>query len=145
MDRQEFTEILSNYRKHSGMPIKDICFKLKWMSSDFYKFENAKHNYNLQKCFDYLNAVNVCMIVTTIDSQSVKFRDYPTLLNFIVNRRTALGYTQRKLSAVVKVSHTAIGHAELQKTVMTIDTFLKIADVLNFTIDIIPVPPSNEQ
>ena len=145
MNRQEFTKILSEYRKQSSVSTKELCFKLQCMPSDLYKFENAKHNYNLQKCFDYLDAIGVCMAIKAVSNQSVIIRDYPTLLHFVINERLVLGYTQRSLCSVIKRSHTAIAHVETQKSIMTIDTLLKIADTLNFTINILPIPPTPKE
>ena len=145
MDRQEFTKILSEYRKQGGVSAKELCFKLQCMPSELYKFENAKHNYNLQKCFDYLNTIGVCMAIKTVDNQSVIIKDYPTLLHFVINERLVLGYTQRSLCSVIKRSHTAIAHVETQKSIMTIDTLLKIAEVLNFTISVIPIPSTSNE
>ena len=145
MDRQEFTKILSEYRKHSGVPTKELCFKLQCMSSELYKFENAKHNYNLQKCFDYLNAIGVCMAIKAVDNQSVIIKDYPTLLHFVINERLVLGYTQRSLCSAIKRSQASIACVETQKNIMTIDTLLKIAEVLNFTISIIPMPSTSNE
>ena len=140
MNRQEFTKILSEYRKQSSVSTKELCFKLQCMPSDLYKFENAKHNYNLQKCFDYLDAIGVCMAIKAVSNQSVIIRDYPTLLHFVINERLVLGYTQRSLSSAIKCSHVAIAYIETQRNIMTIDTLLKIAGVLNFTISVIPIP-----
>ena len=145
MDRQEFAKILSEYRKQGGVSAKELCFKLQCMPSELYRFENAKHNYNLQKCFDYLNAIGVCMAIKAVDNQSVIIKDYPTLLHFVINERLVLGYTQRSLCSVIKRSHTAIAHVETQKSIMTIDTLLKIAEVLNFTISIIPMPSTSNE
>lgn len=145
MNRQEFTKMLTDYRKQVKTPIKDICFKLKCLPTGIYRLENATSNYNLQKCFNYLNAVGVCMVVKGVDNQSVIIRDYPTLLNFVVNERLVLGYTQRSLSSAIKCNHTAIAYIETQKNTMTIDTLLKIAGVLNFTISVIPIPSTSNE
>ena len=145
MDRQEFTKMLADYRKHAKMPIKDICFKLKCLPPNIYRLENATNNYNLQKCFDYLNAIGACVVVKAVDNQSTVIRDYPTLLHFVVNERLVLGYTQRSLSSAIKCNHTAIACVETQKNIMTIDTLLKIAEVLNFTISIIPMPSTSNE
>lgn len=138
MNRQEFTKVLSECRKQNGMLVKELCFKLQCMSSDLYKFENAKHNYNMQKCFEYLNAIDTKLAISTAEGNNIVFEDYAALLKFVVDTRIAQGYSQRRLASEIGCAYVTIAYFEKQKTVMTIDTFLKIADALKLTVDISP-------
>lgn len=136
MNRQEFTKALSEYRKQNNMLVKELCFKLQCMSSDLYKFENAKHNYNMQKCFEYLNAIGTKLVISTTEDDNIVFEDYTALLKFVVDTRIARGYSQRRLASEIGCAYVTIAYFEKQKTVMTIDTFLKIADALRLIVGI---------
>lgn len=136
MDRQEFSKILADYRVEKGIKVKELCFKLNYLPEDIRRIEKASHNYNLQKCLDYLDAIGAQMVLSTT-KKNVKIKKYKDILSFVVKQRDGV-YSQRGLAEAIGCSRVMIAYYETERSVMTIDVLLKISDVLGFTLNIIP-------
>ena len=136
MTRQEFSQKIADYRKQSGLTMKEICFKLSCLPGDVYRIERGTYGYNLQKCLSYLDALNLELIIN-ISKKKVRITDYGKLVEAISHLR-AENCSLRAFAEAIKGSYVAVSNFENQKTIIKIDTLLKYADALDFTLDVTP-------
>ena len=137
MTRQELSKIMAECRTSSGLLMKNICFKLNCMPRDVYRLDKGTYNYNLQKCLDYLAALGQRMVIADINNKDTAIKDYNNLVSYIIRERNG-SYSQRGLAEAVGCSHIMIALFETGKTTITIDSLLKICEVLHLTIKVEP-------
>lgn len=135
MNRAEFCEMIQTHRKRSGVPAKQICFAMNTMPTDIYRIEKGYSNTNLNKIIDFLKATNGAIELSNNDDKYT-INSYPTFVGWLINIRTSNNYTQRSLADAAGCSYAAIANVERQNNVLSIDTFLKLMDVLGYTIKI---------
>ena len=137
MTRQEFSQIIADYRKSSGITVKEICCKLNCLPGDIYRIEKASHNYNLQKCIQYLNVLGLVLKLRTFTGRTLRANNYDTLVRLLVQQRNGI-YTQQELAKKIGWSPTVLGRYERHEITITIDAFLKIVDALGLVV-VLPV------
>ena len=136
MTRQEFSTILAEYRKKYGPTIKEICIHSGCLPRDMYRIEKSKHNYNMQKCLDYIKAIGACLELRSGTDEQKIITEYNQLVKCVVDERTQSNYTQRSLAKTIGCSYATLGHFESYKTIVTIDTLLKIGEALGFELNV---------
>lgn len=142
MTRQEFSQIISEYRKNNKQMIKDICFKLSCLPKDIYRIEKAIYSYNLQKCLEYLNAIELNMIIHTPDNKHIVINCYDDLVSTLILCRKQV-YTQQSLAEKANCSRISITYFESKKTIITIDSLLKLCEALGVSISVEPIEINN--
>ena len=135
MNRTEFCEMMQTHRKQSGVPAKQICFAMNTMPTDIYRIEKGYSNTNLNKIIDFLKATNGAIELSN-DNDCFVINDYSSFIEWLINIRTSNNYTQRSLADAAGCSYAAIANTERQNNVLSIDVFLKLMDVLGYTIKI---------
>ena len=136
MTRQEFSTILAEYRKKYGPTIKEICIHSGCLPRDMYRIEKSKHNYNMQKCLDYIKAIGACLELRSGTGEQKIITEYNQLVRHVVDERTQSNYTQRSLAKAIGCSYVTLGLFESHKTTLTIDTLLKIGEALGFELNV---------
>ena len=135
MNRTEFCEMLQAQRKQSGVLAKQICFAMNTMPTDIYRIEKGHSNTNLNKIIDFLKATNGAIELSN-GNNCFAINDYSSFIEWLINIRTSNNYTQRSLADAAGCSYAAIANTERQNNVLSIDVFLKLMDVLGYTIKI---------
>ena len=136
MIRQDFSTILAECRKEYGPTIKEICIRLRCLPTDVYRIEKGKHNYNMKKCLDYIKAIGACLEFHSGTAEREIITEYNQLVRCVVDKRTRSNYTQRSLAKAIGCSYATLGHFESYKTIVTIDTLLKIGEALGFELNV---------
>ena len=136
MTRQEFSTILAEYRKKYGPTIKEICIHSGCLPRDMYRIEKSKHNYNMQKCLDYIKAIGACLELRSGTGEQKIITEYNQLVRHVVDERNQSNYTQRSLAKTIGCSYVTLGLFESHKTTLTIDTLLKIGEALGFELNV---------
>lgn len=137
MTREEFSHILYERRVESGVSVQDLCFHLRSWYSKVQNIEKGRHGYNLQACLDYVDAIHATMVLEDFNKNHIKITDYNTLVLSVIKLRQTK-YSIRSLAQEIGCSHQSINNFECQRNIASIDTLLKIADAVGFTIKIIP-------
>ena len=135
MERIEFCKILQECRKKSGCKMKDICFALNVIPTAVYRLEKGKNSFNVSTALKFLEAIKYIMVVYS-NNGTYLIRTYEDAIKYIKDARAGK-YTQRELAELIGYSHITIANIETMKCIAGIDTFLKIADVLGYTIKIV--------
>lgn len=136
MDRKVLCEIVKDIRQKSGVPMKTICATMDVMPTSVYRLESGTNNFNLKLLMNYLNAINARIVLSSANKSSVVFSDYEQFIDWLIQTRTQVSYTQRILAEKTGITHVTIANIESKKNVVTIDYFLKIIEVLNYELNI---------
>lgn len=134
MDRNTFSALLTQCRENKNIGKNEMCRLTGFTFQQLQRIEGALNNFNLQLVFRYINVVGAVLSFEKDGVQYVisNYEEYPKWLK---SARTGL-YSLRKLEDAVECSHPAIANVEQGKVTVSIDSFLKIADVLGYSVKI---------
>ena len=118
MDRKEFCVLMAKAKQESGRGTSDISFDMKMLLPTLRRLE-------------YLQVINAHI---QIDKNIIA--DYENLLAWLVDIRKTHSLSQRALAKEIECAPLTIANIERTETIISIDTFLKIVDVLGCTINI---------
>lgn len=130
MDRIEFCNMLVAAKERSGKSTNTVSFDLRMQWAVLRRFEKGVNNPSMNKVFDYLSVVNATLMLGT-----KSFTDTKSLIAYLVKARTGK-WTQRQLADVIGISYVMVARVESGKSNLTLDVFLKIAEVLGYTIKV---------
>jgi len=136
MERKEFCDKLYELRKGSGVKLKSICFAMDSSGNAIYRIETAAHNFSMSNVVPYLTAVNIQMALTK-GKELFVINEYENIVKWLKKSRKP-DFTQRSLAERVGCYHVTIANTESGKSVISIDLFLQLADVLGFFIELSP-------
>lgn len=131
MERQEFHNLMLAAKEASGKSTNTVSFDLRMQWSTLRRFEKGINNSNMKKVFEYLRVIDSCIVL----NGSSKFSDYNRLIDWLIEYRSKQ-YSQRQLATQINVVYLTIANIERKATVMSLDTFLKIAEELGISINI---------
>lgn len=131
MNRTDFFNLLAIAKEKSGKSTNTVSFDLRMQWSTLRRFEKGNNNSNMQKIFDYLQVIN-----SHIQIDKVVIYNYENLLTWIIDARKKHSLSQRTLAKEAGCDHLTIANVERKATIMSIDTLLKIVDVLGYNIKI---------
>lgn len=134
MDRLEFCNILAVAKENSGKTTSEISFAMKMLLPTLRRFEKGEHNFNVKKVMEYLNVINNQLVLISATNKDV-CRTYDEIVLWIKNTREG-EFSQRKLAEAIQSSHITIANIERQISIISIDVFLKIVQVLGYEIKI---------
>ena len=132
MNRTEFCEMMAQAKKKSGVTTSELSFTLRMLVSTLRRFEKGTHNFSVQKLMEYLNVLNANLCIEKNDKQLIVL-GYSQLINACIEARSKQ-YSQRALAELLGCSQKNIATIEKEKSALSIDTFLKLMDVLGYTI-----------
>lgn len=136
MDRKLLCTIVKDIRQKSGVPMKTICAMMDVMPTSVYRLESGASNFNLKLLMNYLNAINTQMVLSSANSTNMVISDYEQFVDWLVQARTQISYTQRILAEKTGITYVTIANIESQKNIVTIDSFLKIIEALGYVLNI---------
>ena len=114
MNRQEFCQIIADIRKQSTIKMKDVCFQMGVMPikalQHILVIENGQHSYRIN--------------------------DAQELGSILALIRKEKAISQRALAEKTGFVYSTIVKIESKKSIISIDTMLKIVDVLGYTVKI---------
>ena len=137
MNREEFCKILVESRKNSGLSAADMSFSLKMIYNSVYRFESAKHNFKMDRVFDYLTVTNSYLVIS-IPKKSIKISSYDEMLKVVVGFKAKFDISYRKLAEMTGLQYMTFSFINSKKSIMSIDTFLSIMKAFNCIISIEP-------
>ena len=131
MNRTEFFNLLAAAKEKSGKSTNTVSFDLRMQWSTLRRFEKGGNNSNMKKIFDYLQVINAY-----IQIGKVIIFNYENLLAWLIDARKEHSLSQRALAKEIECAPSTIANIEREETIISIDTFLKIVDVLGYVIKI---------
>jgi transcriptional regulator with XRE-family HTH domain len=118
----------------SGIPASEISFSMKMLMPTLRRFEKGEHNFSLVKVMEYLQVLHAQLVIYN-EKSTVVVTEYSQLIEWLVSTRKN-GYTQRKLAEAVGISYVMLARIESNKSSLSIDVYLKIIEVLGYSVNI---------
>lgn len=137
MTREEFCRLMEQAKTSSNLTISEISFSMKMLLPTLRRFEKGKHNFSLTKVMEYLSVLKSELVIIG-ETLTVFCTDYDQLIHWLMSERQLHGYSLRALAEVSGISFVMLNRIESRKSDLSIDMFLKIAQVFGCDIDIRP-------
>lgn len=134
MDRKEFCSQMAIIRGKSDITTTDLSFAIKMLVPTLRRFEKGEHNFKIDRAIQYLNILNTNICLTKGNSNSY-IKSYEDVISFIKEARNER-FTQRALATEIGCTYQTIANIERGHSIITIDNFLKIIEVLGYTLKI---------
>lgn len=134
MDRLEFCQQLVQARENVGVSKNEQCRRTGVAFKQLQLLESKPNNFAINKAIDYLTAIG-CSLVISNGKQAVSINYASDFSDWLKDARHGK-FSQRALADAVGCVYPTIANIERGKTIVTIDTFLKIIDVLGYTVQI---------
>lgn len=137
MNREEFCKILVESRENCGLSMKDMSFSLRILYNSICRLESAKHNFKMDRVFDYLTVTKSYLVIST-SKKSIKISSYDEMLKVVASFKAKFNLSYCKLAEMTGMRHSTLLLVNSRKTTMSIDTFLSVMKAFNCTVSIEP-------
>jgi transcriptional regulator with XRE-family HTH domain len=134
MTRNEFCEQLVNFRKDSGVKIKDICFAMNTTERTVYRIESVLHSFSIDNVFSFLKAIGYKMYIINKSNNNLYFKNREVFAPYFKKLRETTGMTQKEFAASVGLSHLVIVGIENNSKNTYIDNILVCLEKLGCEI-----------
>lgn len=134
MNRLDFCKLMEQAKIASGIPASEISFSMKMLMPTLRRFEKGEHNFSLVKVMGYLQVLHAQLVIYN-EKSTVVVTEYSQLIEWLVSARKN-GYTQRQLAEAVGISYVMLARIESNKSSLSIDVYLKIIEVLGYSVNI---------
>lgn len=135
MDRQKFSQLLINQREQQQCGKNELCRRIGFTFHQLQNIEQAKNNYNFNLIIKYLSGIQSQICLINNKSERKIIMSYDDFVSWMIVTRT-IDYSQRSLAQKIGVAYLTIANIERKATVISVDTFLKIAEALEVEIKI---------
>lgn len=132
MNRQEFCQIIADIRKQSTIKMKDVCFQMGVMPTAIYRLEKGSSNFEMGNMMSYIKALQHILVIEN-GQHSYRINDAQELGSILALIRKEKAISQRALAEKTGFVYSTIVKIESKKSIISIDTMLKIVDVLGYT------------
>lgn len=142
MNRNEFSALLIERREANNIGKNELCRLTGFTFLQLQRLESAGNNYNMRLAFRYLSIVKSSIILKKGKKEYclTQYEQYPQWLSKARGKMFSL----RKLAEAANCSYSAVTNVEHEKTVISIDLFLKLTDVLGYNIEIKSITANGE-
>jgi len=134
MNRNEFSQMLVNTRENAGVGKNAMCRKTGFTFVQLQLLETKPNNFAMDKAFHYLDSIDK-QLVAFNDSNNVTLFSIASIATWLKDARKG-AYSQRSLAEAVGCTYPTIANIERGSNKVTVDNFLKLVDVLGYTIKI---------
>lgn len=132
MDRQGFSELLIKTRESENVSKNQICRLMGLMFHQLQRLERGSNNYNVKLVVSYLAALGYC-----ISLSGHLCYTYQDIITDIADKRSQEQHTVRSIAELLQCSYTFYSRVENEHSLLTIDLFLRIIDVLDLKLEIV--------
>lgn len=137
MKKEEFSQLLVSNREEAGCSKNEMCRRIGLLFHQLQRIENASNNYAITHVFSYLAAINCCICITNKEHEECyKIQSKEEFSSVFINIRKKMNLSQRKIEALLNVSHGVILGIETFNKNTTIDKFLQCIYGLGYQIKI---------
>lgn len=134
MTRDEFCNIMASTKMQVGVTTTDLAFDMRMQWSTLNRLEKGKTNFSVQKMLEYIKCLKANLLFFN-GKKTFIIDNYADILKWMKKCR-GTKVSQRNLADLIGCSYVNLANVELGKTVMSIDTLLKIAEIFNYNIEI---------
>lgn len=134
MNRIEFSQMLVQARENANIGKNEMCRQTGFTFVQLQLLEVKPNNFSMDKAFHYLDCIGMALSIEKENDCSV-LHDIPSIAAWLKDARKGT-YTQRSLAEAVGCTYPTIANIERGSNKVTVDNFLKLADILGYTIKI---------
>lgn len=135
MNRQEFSQLLIEQREHQQCGKNELCRRTGFTFHQLQNIEKSKNNYNFNLITKYLSGIESQLFLVNKEGKQKLITSYDDFVSWMIATRS-VNYSQRSLAQKIDVAYLTIANIERKATVISVDTFLKIAEALEVDIKI---------
>ena len=138
MNNIEFVYILKMLYKQTDIKMIELCSEANLLDVEVYDIMNPKSNNRIAKILAFIKCLSCCLCIIC----QGKVATIPTseaFAKWLKQARSEKRYSQSKLGKLVGCYYTTIASIENGKTIPTLNMLLKIIDVLECDIQIMPI------
>lgn len=139
MTRTEFCKLMSAVKSKAGKTTTELAFEMRAQWGALRRIEVGANNFSVDTAIRYLRLLNTHIIIQSCNSER-KIMQYDDVVDWMKDVRNGK-LSQRALADSIGCSYVNIANIETKKSIMKIDTLLKIIDLLGYTIKL----ETNEQ
>ena len=133
--------MLASVKLQTGVTTSDIVFGMHIQLSTLNCLEKGKTNFGMRRALDYIMCLKAHLCLSNA-TQSIQITDYNSIIAWVKNVRGA-EMSQRALAKLIGCSYVHLANIETQKSTMSIDTLLKIADLFGYNVEVQPILKMN--
>jgi DNA-binding XRE family transcriptional regulator len=119
-------------KEKSGIKFSQLSFQLHAMPTSLHRLEKGSHSFSVKKAIEYLNATG--HVIELDGKYPVSLKSYDLFPLWLTKAREQI--KQSELARLTGITLATITNAESGKNVINIDYFLKIVEVLRYTVNI---------
>ena len=131
MNRQEFCQIIADIRKQSIHVLDRKSTRL----NSSHRLEKGSSNFEMGNMMSYIKALQHILVIEN-GQHSYHTNDAQELGSILALIRKEKAISQRALAEKTGFVYSTIVKIESKKSIISIDTMLKIVDVLGYTVKI---------
>lgn len=135
MTREEFSKKLVECREAAGCGKNELCRRTGYTFNQLQRIENASNNYGISKPIIYLHQLS-CYIEIKRELKSVIVTNTDNIASFIEMVKKEDNINQAEIAKKINITETALSNIMKNNNETTIDTFLKIINEFECTIEI---------
>lgn len=139
MNRTDFCTLIGTYKEKSGKTTTELCYDMRMQWGALRRIEEGQTNFGVDSMIRYIQMLGYnIQLVSLKDVYGIT--QYQDVVDWMREARKGL-YSQRTIAHEIGCSHVNIAKIETKKSIMSIDTFLRLTDLLGYTIKL----ETNEQ
>ena len=140
MDRVTFCKMLAIAKQRSGKTTSDLCYELRKMPTDIRRIERGLSNFRMDRCFNYLEIIGYCIYIERFDGREYHYFDKPEQLSAWLKTDTAGKWQSlQRINNELGYSRGYINRFIDGSSIMSIDTFLSLAEYFSYDIQLLDV------
>lgn len=128
--------MLVKARESVGVGKSEMCRRTGFTFGQLRLLEVKPNNFAMDKPLHYLNCIEMALYLDK-ENGSVTFNNATSIGAWLKDARKGI-YSQYSLAAVTGCTYQTIANIERGSNTVAIDNFLKLADILGYTIKIEP-------
>jgi DNA-binding XRE family transcriptional regulator len=138
MTREEFCTRCRQLREEvTEVSLNEVWRRTGFQPTQTKRLERGVNNFNMNNAISYLTAIEVQLkLRDTVKNRSVRIKEYKNIIDWLTKNRKS-EFTQRSLAEKIECSHITIANIESEKSVVSIDIFLRLVEALGFKIELI--------
>ena len=135
MNRLNFCSMLEKAREKSGKTTSEMSYDLRMPPQNIRRIERGLFNFRMDRCLNYLNYIGYYIYITN-NVEDVAIEKYEDILEWFSENK---GKSSRpSIASDLGVDRSYIRLIENGQHKISVDLFLKLADMFSFDITLSP-------
>lgn len=134
MERQKFCKMLEMARGYSQKTTGDLSYEMRMPPQNIRRIERGLFNFRMDRCLNYLEHIGYCIGLEKRGNDLVIVKYEDILEWFAENRKSS----RPSIASDLGVDRSYIRLIEGGKHRMSVDLFLKLAEMFSYNLTLVP-------